>query len=199
MNNRNYIEKPVSKRQLKVLSVVLISIFSFMFYVCGSIFFEEISNIAKIRDGHIYIGNRDLAFGSIFFFPVLAVLNYMLVLVIMDKFKDHVMKLFIKVAIISIPVMIVASIIYSFWIGSQLRGHGYSHCTWYDSPTRGTPVIWVKSERYCQERANLINYDLLIYFDKFDNEGKEPSNKELDLTVIEMLENNLFYQREHGL
>jgi hypothetical protein len=194
-----YIEKPLDKKQLKVLSLVLILIFSFMLYVCGSVFFEELSNIDKIRDGHIYIGNRDLAFGAIFFTPVLVILDYMFILAIMDKFKDNVMKLFIKTTIMAIPIMIIASIMYSFWIGSQLRGHGYSHCTWYDSPTRGTPTIWVKSEKYCQERAVLINYDLLQYFDKFDNEGMEPSNKALDLAIIELLEINPFYKREKGL
>ena len=199
MSNKNYIEKPLSKKQLKLLSIILVFIFSFMFYVCGSVFFEELSNIDKIRNGHIYIGNRDLAFGAIFFFPILAVLNYMFVLVLMDKFKDHIMKLLIKITFISIPIMIIASLMYSFWIGSQLRGHGYSHCTWYDSATRGTPTIWVKSDRYCQERASLINYDLLKYLDKFDNEGTEPSSTELNSIIVELLEKNPFYQRAQGL
>ncbi|MCL1046436.1 hypothetical protein L2737_14050 [Shewanella electrodiphila] len=199
MSNKSYIEKPISKKQLKVLSALLVSIFSFMFYVCGSVFFEELSNIEKIRDSHIYIGNRDLAFGAIFFIPVLAVPDYMFILVLLDKFKDNVMKLFIKIAIISIPVMIISSITYSFWIGSELRANGYSHCTLYDSPTRGAPVIWVKSDRYCQKRAVLIEYDLLKRLDQYDNDGKEPSDEELDVMIVELLEDNPFYRREYGL
>ena len=195
----NYIEKPISKQKLKVLSLLFVCLFTFMFYVCGSVFFEELSNIEKIRDGHIYIGNRDLAFGAIFFIPVLAVLDYMFILVLLDKFRDNVMKLFIKIAFISIPVMIISSITYSFWIGSELRANGYSHCTLYDSPTRGAPVIWVKSDRYCQKRAVLIEYDLLKRLDQYDNDGKEPSDEELDVMIVELLEDNPFYRREHGL
>ncbi|MDO6610659.1 hypothetical protein Q4601_02695 [Shewanella sp. 1_MG-2023] len=199
MSNKSYIEKPISKKQLKVLSALLVSIFSFMFYVCGSVFFEELSNIEKIRDGHIYIGNRDLAFGAIFFIPVLAVLDYMFILVLLDKFKDNVMKLFIKIAFISIPVMIISSITYSFWVGSELRANGYSHCTAYGSATRGTPSIWVKSEQYCQERAWKIRIELYEYFDHWDQKKQEPTEEELNAAILTMLENNPFYRLKHGL
>ncbi|OBT06773.1 hypothetical protein A9267_12780 [Shewanella sp. UCD-FRSSP16_17] len=199
MSNKSFTEKPVSKKQLKVLSIVLLFIFSFMFYVCASVFFEELGNIEKIRNSYIYIGNRDFAFGAIFFIPVLTILDYMFILVLLDKFKDTLMKLFVKITIVSIPLMIITSITYSFWIGSELRANGYSHCTWYDSPTRGTPVVWVKSDRYCQERAVLIEYDLLKQLDHYDNIGKEPSDKQLDLMIVELLEDNPFYRREHGL
>lgn len=193
------VEKPMSKRRLKTLSLLLLSVFTFMFYVCGSVFLEEISNVDKIAAGNIYIGNRDFAFGAIFFIPVLAVLDYMFILILIDKFKDDAMKLFLKTAVILIPLMIVVSIIYGFWIGSELRANGYSHCSAYGSATRGTPSIWVKSEQYCQERAWKIRIELYEYLDQWDQKKQEPTAEELNAAILTMLESNPFYRQKHGL
>ncbi|MBQ4890763.1 hypothetical protein J8L86_12955 [Shewanella sp. MMG014] len=194
-----HIENPMSKQKLKFLSLLFICLFTFMFYVCGNVFFEEISNIDKIRDGRIYIANRDLAFGAIFFIPILAAMDYMFLLVFMEKFKDNIMKTIIKTAAISIPLIIISSVMYSFWIGSELRGYGYSYCAAYGSATRGTPSIWVKSEYYCQERAWKVRLELYEYLDKWDEINQEPSEKELNTAILTMLENNPLYRREHGL
>ena len=192
-------DKPMSKLKLYSLGSFLLCTTCFGLYAAVTIFVKELQNIDRIETGLIYIANKDMAFGFIFSIPFLIVFGYMILFIVIGKFRDKIMRLLIKMAAICVPLVIISTITYSFWIGSELRANGYSHCTLYDSPTRGAPVIWVKSDRYCQKRAVLIEYDLLKRLDQYDNDGKEPSDEELDVMIVELLEDNPFYRREHGL
>ncbi|WP_394204515.1 hypothetical protein [Shewanella waksmanii] len=193
------VEQPLSKLKLYSLGSFLLCATVFGLYAAVTIFMRELQNIDKIENGFIYIANKDMAVGFIFSIPFLVIFGYMILFIVIGKFREEIMKLLIKTAVVCMPLIIISTIMYSFWIGSELRAHGYSHCTWYDSPTRGTPVIWVKSDRYCQERAVYVEYDLLKQLDHYDNIGTEPSDEELDTMIIELLENDPFYRREHGI
>jgi hypothetical protein len=181
-----------SKRQTLYLGLMLLLACSFGIYASISVFLDEIANISKIYSSNIYIGKRELAFGIIFIIPTISIFIYMVFLILLHNFKPVVLKLLLQTTVFSLILMVLSSICYGFWIESALREHGYTHCYWYDSAVRGSPTIWVESERFCQKRASNMTIKLFEYFNEQDALNKKPTDKELNAVIQNIVENSIF-------
>ncbi|MEO3681418.1 hypothetical protein ABHN84_03835 [Shewanella vesiculosa] len=187
------------KKRHKVLAIFLMFLCFLGIYGTFLGFIEEYSILEQISKNAIYVGHRSFAIGAFWLVPFFIIFSYLMYLRLVNKLTIKAQIWLVKAGGIGLVSWVITCSVYGFWLDSHLRINGYTHCYWYDSPTRGSPTIWVESERFCQKRASNTRLELFNYFDQQDALNRKPTDKELNAEIKNIVENSVFYKYQNDL